>query len=240
MPQKDRLQRKSITRTRSCAYPVLALPVAVELAKKLFDNFGAGPHSRESTARGLGYSSFSGAVSAKIGALVHFGLLSRLSGSYSLTSRASAVFSYPLPESAEAIAAAAKNPVLYQKLIARFSGEPLPRGLEQILAADYGITQKAAGAAAENFLKTMEFAGVMKEGILVFPESQTMAEPRPILETRPSKKINNAPETDNGAIKIKLPSGIEIFFPQSLAYRVAKGEFAKAIDELDGTVGNAN
>jgi hypothetical protein len=238
MPLKDQLQRKSIARTRSCAYPVLALPAAVELAKKLFDNFGAGPHSRESAARGLGYSSFSGAVSAKIGALVHFGLLSRLSGRYSFTPLASAVFSYPLPEGAGAIAAAAKNPVLYQKLIARFSGEFLPRELEQILAADYGITQKAAAPAAENFLETMEFAGAMKEGMLVFPESGKIAESRPIPESGPSKKNNNGPETDNGTIKIKLPSGIEIIFPQSLAYRVAKGEFAKSIDGLDGTAGN--
>jgi hypothetical protein len=67
MTIKSRSKKNTNKKSRSCAYPVLALPKAVELAKKLFDNFGAGPHSRANVARGLGYSSFSGAVSAKIG-----------------------------------------------------------------------------------------------------------------------------------------------------------------------------
>ena len=101
-------QNSVVKKMRSGGYPLLSLPRAIAAAKKIYDNLGQGPHSRQNLARGLGYASFSGAVSGKIGALVHFGLLSRLSGLYSVTLPARAIFLYPEKNCVAEIFAAAK------------------------------------------------------------------------------------------------------------------------------------
>jgi len=216
-------------KTRSCGYPLFALPQAIEAARALSDRLGEGPHSRETAARGLGYSSFSGAASGKIGSLVHFGMLARSGGMYTITPQAKFAFAYPEEGSGEAIAALAGNPVLYRKLIARFLNKSLPEKLETILASDYGITGKAAPVAARNFVETLEFAGLIREGRLVFsePDGVAAAIGRPAAQ----KKEN---DIFVPGIKIKLTSGIEILFPQELAYRLSMGEFAQPIKELDG------
>jgi hypothetical protein len=218
-------------KTRSCAYPLLALPAAVEAAKALCGGLGEGPHSRQSLACGLGYSSFSGAASSKIGSLVHFGMLARSGGMYSITPLAKEAFSYPQEGSLAAIGKAAVKPVLYGKLAARFLDKSLPEKLDAILSADYGITQKAAAMAAQNFIQTLEFAGLIREGKLVFREFGGQAASAPDIARAP-EKMNNAAAPP--AIKIRLASGIEVSFPEELAYRLSMGEFAQPIKDLDG------
>ena len=220
-------------KSRSCGYPLLALPRAIEAAKMMHDGFGEGPHSRENAARGLGYSSFSGAASSKIGSLVHFGLLARTAGMYSVTALAREVFLYPNEASGEAIAKAAAKPVLYGKLLARFLDKPLPEKLEAILATDYGVTAKAAPIAAQNFIETMEFAGLVREGMLVYPERDSEAASPGEKNVAPKEKESSG--VAGSAIKIKLSSGIEISFPKELAYRLSMGEFAAQIKGLDKT-----
>jgi hypothetical protein len=227
----------SVKKTRSCGYPLFALPRAIELARALCEGFGEGPHSRESAARGLGYSSFSGAASSKIGSLVHFGLLARASGMYSITSLAKSVFLYPKEGSGEAIVTVAIKPALYGKLISRFLDKPLPERLEEILSADYGITGKAAPAAARNFIETMEFAGLMKDGTLVFMEAGFAVDPQKIFDAGSVKENNDNRAVKNRVIKINLLSGVEIIFPEDLAYRISMGEFADEIKSLDKKAG---
>ena len=222
------------TRKRSCAYPLFPLSEAVVIAKKIHDGMGSGPFSRLTLAKGLGYSSFSGAVSAKIGALVHFGLLSRLRGLYSLTQLARDVFTYPEEGSGPAMVAAARHPVLFEKLIDRFWGAPLPGGLAALLEVDFGITGKAAPLAAKNFITTLEVAGLLRDGILApafEPEDglKIPAAAAPAVSPPPSKKER--------VIKIELPSGITLVFPEELSYRLSLGEFAPEIKSLDEKTG---
>jgi len=101
-----------IKKQRSCAYPLYSLPETVQFAKKIYDGLGQGPFSRLSLSKGLGYSSFSGAASGKIGALVHFGLLDRARASYALTAMAKEILAYPAESSLPAIVDAALHPVL--------------------------------------------------------------------------------------------------------------------------------
>lgn len=221
----------SVKKTRSCGYPLFALPQAIEMAKALCDGLGEGPYSRDGVARGLGYSSFSGAASSKIGSLAHFGLLARAGGTYSITSLARSVFLYPKEGSEEAMAKAVGKPLLYGKLIARFSDKPLPERLDAVLSADYGIAIKAAPVAAQNFVATLEFAGLIREGKLVFPDpgdniAKTVEIVRP-LEKPAAIAASAAP------IKIKLPSGVEISFPENLAYRLSMGDFGPILRSLD-------
>lgn len=231
-------------KSRSAAYPLLSLPRAVEAAKKIYENLGAGPHSRAALAQGLGYASFSGAVSGKVGALVHFGLLSRLAGRYSVTARARAIFKYPEENCVIEIGAAAVQPALYRALIARFSGDFLPNNLGAVLTAGYGITQKAAVVAAANFVETINFAGIARDGRINVPEfggAPESEEPHNVLSGGSDKqenKVSTVPEK-NGGIKIKLPSGTEIAFPNYLAYRISMGEFADELKNLEKKIRGA-
>jgi hypothetical protein len=220
-------------KTRSCGYPMLALPRAIDAAKALYENFGEGPYPREAAAKGLGYSSFSGAASGKIGSLVHFGMLTRSGGMYSMAPMGREAFSYPAEGSQEAIAVLAQNPVLYRKLISRFLNKSLPEKLEAILSAEYGITQKAAAMAAQNFIETMEFAGLIREGHLVLSQTEFGARGEKIFK---SAEKNNA-EASEATIKVKLLSGIELSFPEKMAYRLSMGEFMQPIKDLDDKAG---
>ncbi|MCU0652834.1 MAG: hypothetical protein MUD10_01070 [Candidatus Pacebacteria bacterium] len=221
--------KKSGRKERSGAYPLIALSPAIDAAKRLFENYGAGPHTRDNLAKGLGYASFSGAASVKIGALVHFGLLERQRGTYAVTLLAKEIFEYPKEGSEAAVLRAALNPALYAKLAARFGGEALPRELPRVLAADFRITEKAAPAAAANFLETMEFAGMLRDGRL---DSGQPAPPEAsVMPPRAGMPVMNPPKP--GLIRVALPSGIEISFPQEMSFRLSMGEFAEHIKNLD-------
>jgi len=220
-------------KVRSCAYPVLALPECSQLAQKIFDGLGQGPHTRATLAKGMGYSSFSGAVSAKIGSMVQFGLLERFHGGYSVTPLAEEIFSYPDEISQPSIAEGALRPALYKKLADRFAGKSIPHGLAAVLAAGYRITEKAAPEAAANFIKTMEFSGLLKDGILGLPPAGEAAAP----VEKKSRELLTANKEDDGRIKIELPCGGAVLFPKEMAYRLSLGEFAEAIKDLDRKAG---
>jgi len=211
-------------RTRSCGYPMITLNRAIVVAKTLCDGLGDGPYSRQAAARGLGYSSFSGAASGKIGSLVHFGLLSRLAGSYAITPLARSVFDYPAEGSEEAIIQAAYKPILYNRLITRFCDKPIPDKLEAILSADYGITGKAAPLAAQNFIETVEFAGLLREGKLMLLQKK---------DTNESRETKKRSETNINTVKISLPSGVTVVFPQELGWRLSMGEFGDELKSLE-------
>ncbi|MFA6375973.1 MAG: hypothetical protein WCX69_01060 [Candidatus Paceibacterota bacterium] len=217
---------------RSCAYPMLSLPQAIVAAKSLCDNFGEGPYLRASAAKGMGYSSFSGAASSKIGSLVHFGLLVRAGGMYSIAPLAKKCFSYPEEGSREAIVDSAQKPVLYRSLFNRFSNKALPEKLEVILAADYGITQKAAAGAAANFIATLEFSGLLKDGRLLLPEAEIAIGENLRINGSLAEKKERSGICE--MIAVKLSSGIEISFPEYMSYRLSMGEFAGEIKSLDG------
>jgi len=234
MKQKSSKELPVFKKNRSCAYPMLSLPQAIAAAKSLCDNFGEGPYSRASAAKGLGYSSFSGAASSKIGSLVHYGLLERAGGMYSVASLAKICFSYPEDGSREAITAMANKPVLYHGLISRFLNKSLPEKLEAILVDDYGITGKAAPGAAQNFVRTMEFAGLIREGRLAFPDTDAEIASIKNIESFPEEKKTGVLSSK---ISIKLTSGIEVLFPDFLAYRLSMGEFAPEIKNLDAKAG---
>lgn len=226
---------KTSGKIRSGAYPLLSLPEAIGLAGKLFDNLGAGPHSRQNAAKGIGYLSFSGAASGKIGSMVHFGLLLRNAGEYMISSLAREAFSYPGESGVAAIAEAARHPVLYSRIIDRFSGQPLPKGLPEILVADYKITQKAAMLAARNFIKTIEFAGLGKDGT-IFPQDYNRENnfpPDDAVKTEHPNSPAREAALPGAAITITLESGVEIKFPESLAYRISMGEFKDEIKKLE-------
>ncbi len=236
----------SIKKQRSCAYPLYPLSEAVQFAKRISDSLGQGPFSRLSLSKGIGYSSFSGAASGKIGALVHFGLLDRAHASYGLTALALEILAYPAEASLPAIARAAVRPALFEKLCRRFEGKSLPLDLAALLETEFGITAKASPRAVFNFTQTMEFAGILKNNMLAMdsafsreqkvPLSASPAITAPVQENTSLKSgasFSIPPYIDNDDIKVKLSSGITVIFPAGFSYRLSMGEFADELKNLD-------
>jgi hypothetical protein len=76
-------------------------------------------------------------------------------------------------ERQEAIAQAAKNPSLYQRLLTDFKGQRLPDLLNNILVRSYGVARGNADEVVEVFKQTFDYAGLLVNGIL---HSESIAE----------------------------------------------------------------
>lgn len=156
------------TKERSVAYPFLNLEQALVLVTKLHGELGKGPYSREDAVRGMGYSSVSGASARAVASLVHYGLLERNGNAYVFSPLAESIV-FPTDESGkqrqEAIAKAACLPKIFEKMVTRFQGQALPGLLENILMRE-GVTSGSAKEVAITFKETMQFAGMLKNGVL--------------------------------------------------------------------------
>lgn len=155
-------------RPRSKAYPRIGVEEAIELVKQIRSAIGAGPFSREAVAESMGLSPKSGYANSKTAAMVHYGFLDRSGSSYHMTGLAERVL-HPThaDEEREAAIEAVKNPTLFESLFERFGGSSLPSLLANILARDFGITGNQATDVAATFRASVEFAGLLRNGILL-------------------------------------------------------------------------
>lgn len=153
-------------RERSAAYPSDTLSAAIQFCADLREKLGKGPYSREEAAIGLGHKGVSGTSGMKIATLVHFGLLNRFGNTYTQSELAERI-NHPVSENDRiaAITDAAKMPKLYNDLILQFSGQALPSQLANILIRK-GISSKVSQVVADDFKASMEFAGLLKNGVL--------------------------------------------------------------------------
>ncbi len=152
---------------RSRRYPTFSLEEALEYCERINTEVGFTPASREVLAQAIGYSGLSGPAARKLAALSYFGLLRKDSKGLRLSPMAGRIL-VPTSEQErkEALVDAAQGPSLYQELFERFAGGPLPSMLSNMMARDFGIVQKKAEGAAEKFRQTVEFAGLLRNGIL--------------------------------------------------------------------------
>ncbi len=152
---------------RSVAYPGNALLQAVENASVLRNALGKGPYGREEACIALGHKGVSGAAATKIATLVHFGLLNRYGNTYSQSELAERI-NHPLSDTDRtvAIAESAKMPKLYKDLVQQFAGQALPTQLANLLIRK-GVSAKVSKTVAEDFKITMEFAGLLVNGVLI-------------------------------------------------------------------------
>lgn len=154
-------------RERSTAYPSYTLEESISFASQLRTALGKGPYGRVEAAKGLGYSGVSGVSATKISAMVHFGLLNRNGNTY-MQSELSERINHPISDEDrnKAINEAITMPKLYRDLIADFSGQSLPSQLGNILIRR-GISAKISEMVAGNFQKSLEFSGLLKNGVLM-------------------------------------------------------------------------
>ncbi len=153
------------TRERSKAYPGCALEDCVRFTGMIKKALGRGTHDRESLAKAMGFSTVSGAVSPKIAALVHFGLLERTGSGYELSALSRSITD-PLDdgEHRKAVRDAFALPTLYQDIIDKFEPDgKIPSQLATHLHRFHGITDAASAQAAEIFVSSGRYAGVLDE-----------------------------------------------------------------------------
>jgi hypothetical protein len=109
----------------------------------------------------------SGTAAVKVGALTHFNLLDGRGNNYTISPLGMQIIMPTTAGEVEAaVAQAAKCPSLYADLIAEFSGKALPQMLGNLLHRKFGVAAKSSEEVAEKFRATMDFAGLLRNGIL--------------------------------------------------------------------------
>jgi hypothetical protein len=110
-------------RIRSPNYPAISLPEAVSRVTALYRSIHTHAAPREVVAKGMGYNTLNGASATAISALHKYGLLERVGDEIKVSERALRILHPHSPqEKADAIRAAAGEPVLFAELAERFPG----------------------------------------------------------------------------------------------------------------------
>lgn len=231
---------------RSSSYPAFSLEDCIAAVKKVKEELGSNPSSRDLVARAMGYSGVTGASATKISACVHFGLLDRSGNTYS-TSELSSKILTPVSngEKAEALVEAVNSPSLYSKLISEYSGKALPNMLENILSRQYDIIDNSAQRAAEIFKKSLEYAGLLRNGVVqktLQPEDNTVINNQ-IVDNNiiASSSATNFAEakpatatTDDKYFEIILSdTSTKLLIPKEFSYEVSIGGLANEIKALN-------
>jgi hypothetical protein len=148
--------------------PSETLPSAIQLLQLVRDRLGFSSASRESIAEALGYRTLNGTSRRKIAALSHFELLARSGAAYRISDLGKQIL---IPrddaEHKQAVAMAARKPAFYSKLFAKYEGQALPGMLPNILVREFGILPQSSEDVARTFRETQEFAGLLRNGILL-------------------------------------------------------------------------
>lgn len=228
---------------RSSGYPGFALDECVEGVQKVKQELGNGSSSRDLIAKAMGYSGLTGASGTKISACVHFGLLDRTGNAYALSELSRRVLT-PLSddERREAVVEAMRAPVLYNKLIEAYAGRALPGMLENILVRDYKIIDNSAKRAAEIFKKSLEYAGMLRNGIVQVPGEvrvEAGEAGRKDGGYEGEQMVNNGALSgmgrckDEGCFVVELPNtGVRLVVPREFSYEISTGELAAEIKAL--------
>jgi len=237
---------KKRTVHRSPAYPSVDLEKAIPLAQKLNEKFQDDAFSRDNAAIELGLQK-GGDAFRKIAALVHFGLINRKGSSYNVTPLTKQIIFPGDDEKIKQIAieSAAKNPKLYKTLIIAYQGKQLPTALHHRLITSENFNQSVAGKVAKDFKKSMEFAGILKNGIMAGSENDTVSQvsepqqPDSSASEDDKPKIGETPARKPAAGGVPFPLGpdITVTLSENLVRKITLGKFgdkfAKALEDLE-------
>lgn len=227
-----------ISTNRSTNYPSIAVSSAIDSIQELYKNNGTGPYTREEIALGLGYSGISGVSASKIAALAYFGLIEKKDGKYILSQISKQILFPQQDDTAKeqrlAIQSAVRQPKLYADLIKQYEGQALPLMLENILIHQFGIQPKASKSVATNFRYSLEFSGLLKDGILITQNEQEeeMSIAPEHTDENPTNK-NSGDEKKQPDLVVNLSSGITIKFPAQLSLELSTGHFSEGIKLLE-------
>ncbi|MCL4415947.1 MAG: hypothetical protein M1365_04505, partial [Actinobacteria bacterium] len=160
---------------RSPAYPSIDLKTAIDLSARLFDLFSEYEFSREVATEKLGIGKNSTSY-RKIAALVQYGLLIREGNSYKITPLAKDIaLSTDETTNLKHLSKAVQKPKIYSQLIMENAGKALPAGLDiRLRQLDY--SKEGAKSLAGLFRHSIEFAGLLKNGIVVNSSEESVSD----------------------------------------------------------------
>lgn len=162
------------TAERGVQYPGDNLADALTMLEKVRTAIGMGAAKRELIASAIGYKSLSGHAARRLGSLSHYGLLERAGKGAARISQLGKAILMPTSEAEKslAIVEAVKQPNLFATLLAKHAGHALPTMLPNIMAREHGVSASVAEQAASTFRESVEFAGLLRNGVLYSaPES---------------------------------------------------------------------
>jgi len=152
-------------REKSAQYPSYDLSDCMEFVRAV-NKLGGNQVAEGSLLSELGLNSRSTkSYTGKLSSSRQFGLVDFKASHLSITERTKLIL-YPTEEPREVqkkklIIEAFRSPPLYQKLIQRFEGKPLPNTLANILMNEFKIAKAVMNSAAKVFINSASFAGVL-------------------------------------------------------------------------------
>lgn len=161
---------------RSRLYPRYDLEEAIRFMQCVH-NLGGSKVSNQAVASEVGKALNNSGFIGRVSSAKQFGLLNQESGKLSETSLAKEIF---VPrsevEKAKAVKQALSTPDLYKEILTDFAGKALPEqsALANRLFHDYRMAENAKDEASKNFIRSVQFAGVLKNGILVISADETI------------------------------------------------------------------
>jgi hypothetical protein len=169
-PTKAENKKSKKAREKSAQYPSYDLSSCIEFVQ-VVDRLGGKKQVAEgSLLSELGLSSSNTkSYTGKLSSCRQFGLLDFKAGLLSITERARLLL-YPTEEEEQReiqhkrlMIEAFRSPTLYQNLIKKFDGRPLPSPdtLANILMNEYRIAKAVMKSAAKVFVSSAKFAGVL-------------------------------------------------------------------------------
>lgn len=162
----------SVKRTRSPAYPAIALPQAMDLLGVIFRSFQSHPAPMEAVGEAVGMKAGGSSLNVRLAALKKYGLIEELGDtrscgkSYRISALGKdlAVLPQASAEHAEALRRAALMPVIYESLWTRFGPElPADSLIRSYLVRDRNFNAHQVDGAISDFRATIEYAGLASD-----------------------------------------------------------------------------
>lgn len=183
-------------RTRNRDYPSISLREAIEKLRKLHGAIGLHPATRESVAKGMGYTGLNGASASAVGALNKYGLLERHGEELRLSERAmSILFAHSPSERSSAIRAAAAEPRLFAELLDKYPGKPPTDDVIRNYLTRQGLGASAVAAAVSAFRETVDLVdaegGVYPPASAPVPGDGIGGVPMAVVSSQPSHQVVN-------------------------------------------------
>lgn len=213
-------------RERSMAHPSATWSECMSLIREL-DGLGKGAVSLEVLASAFQIKNWkTKSFQSKITSSRQFGLINLKSGAVSLTEDAYTLLHPTVPDIRSAELSLFSRPDLYGKLLSAYEGKSLPRRdlFENILVANYGISDTAKKKAAEVFIASAEELGVLSNGIVSYNNAVAAASDSTPLESSDSAAVSDASEAP-------LEASGTVSIPQSSQSR----SFTLSIPSADGS-----
>jgi hypothetical protein len=168
-------------RLRSPAYPAIDLGEAIERAKALYDQDKTAVVAMDTAAKHIGFAKAHGQALMFLSALRKFGLVEYPSdGKVVVTRRAVEILTFPNGHERKlrAMQEAALNPAIYSELLEKYkdSGLPSDEAISAELVSDRGFNPSAVGAFLRDFRESLEYAGLLSDGVLALSPDESKAE----------------------------------------------------------------